>query len=665
MMSGGGDEDRANAQARPSLSPPHRLATPDDLHRYYARRLAEHQRRRRPGDRSLLGRLVPTAIRLRIRAIRPGSRLDNALGRLRRAIARGSDHPLLGPDPDYEIYLASSEPRARELHRQARQARRAPAPLVLHLFDLESRPRPGAWEMTARSLLRQTYPHWTWTSSAGSAAAGGSPPNDDRLRREPNPEAVYRLLAENSSGRPEAFDWIGFLSCGEHAAPQALFHIANSAADGPDLIYADVDWIDDTGVRHDPLFKPDWSPATNLSTDLLSGLLLARRAVVRTALADGRPASGRQFHLRLAEAAERIAHVPGILTHRPGDEQAAWAWLDSADAEGAVRQHLARRGIPNAQVGIGLGGYPRATWDVPSPPPVSIVIPSRDQVEVLEPCLQSLAGRTAHPVAEVIIVDTGSKDPRAEALYRSSPLGARLRLERQPGDFNFARACNAGARRAAGDLILFLNNDTEALDDDWLARMAQWHVFPEVGIVGAKLLYPDETIQHAGVVVGMGGMASHLFQGLPELEAGIFGSDQWYRDLSAVTAACMLVSRRAFESLGGFDEAFRVNYQDVDFCLRARRAGWGVIYTPDARLLHHEALSHRRRIPRRDFELATERWLARGDLDGDPYFNPHVSFMSATPTFTRGPHDSPRALNRRLMNRLPRKEIIALPEDLW
>jgi len=633
------------------------LTSNEELHRYYGRRLAERHRRRRPHDRSLLAQLADWLVRLRLLLAPPGSWLDTGLGWLRRSVGLGTRTTGPSIDLDYEIFLARSGPSKREL---GRQARRTPSAPTLHLVECLPSGGGALRHATADALLRQSYPHWTW--SVGAERRDPDPVwrrADPRFRMAQPFEA---LAADGTRGQDE---FVGLLHRGQAPTRDALFHfaLAASVADPPDLIYADVDWLDGAGVRHDPWFKPDWSRAAMLSADLLSGLLLVRRQLLQEALMSARPGSMWDLHLLLAERASRVVHLPRLLTHLPGEAHDAWPVVDSQACD-VVGEHLGRRGLPGAHAGVGLGGWVRATWRPPHDRAISIVIPSRDQPEILERCLWSLAERTRPGPTEVVVVDTGSGDPRTEAVYRAHPLGERLRVVRQTGDFNFAAACNAGARAASGDLILFLNNDTEALEPDWIERMAQWFVFPDVGIVGAKLLYPDETIQHAGVVVGMGGLASHLFQGEPELSVGLFGSDQWYRDLSAVTAACMLVSRRVFEALNGFDEAFRLNYQDVDLCLRARRGGWRVIYTPDARLLHHEGLSHRKRIPRADFELASQRWLADGHLDGDPFFNPNLSYMSAMPTFNRGRHDHPRALNQRLMRRLPRKEILTLPDDL-
>jgi GT2 family glycosyltransferase len=211
-------------------------------------------------------------------------------------------------------------------------------------------------------------------------------------------------------------------------------------------------------------------------------------------------------------------------------------------------------------------------------------------------------------------------------------------------------------------MLLFLNNDTEVLEEEWLDRMLQWFERPGVGVVGAKLLYPNGRVQHAGVILGIGGLAGHIFTEERENTFGFFGTDGWYRNLSAVTGACLMIPRDLYERIGGFDETFQLIYSDVQLCLRATDLGYRVVYTPEARLLHHESATHHRRIPRVDFENATRKWKLRLEK-GDPFFNPNLTCGSSRPVLRMG-KETPVALNELLMQKLPQKEIILLPGDL-
>jgi GT2 family glycosyltransferase len=254
-------------------------------------------------------------------------------------------------------------------------------------------------------------------------------------------------------------------------------------------------------------------------------------------------------------------------------------------------------------------------------------------------------------------------EPATEALYQHFQTDPRFQTVHYREPFNFGKACNLGARHANGEFLLFLNNDTEILHADWLDRMMQWFELPATGVVGAKLLYPDGSIQHAGVIVGMGGLAAHVFNRLEEHTSTIFGSDDWFRNYAAVTGACMLVRKDLFDQAGGFDEKFQLNWSDVDPCLKIRKAGHRIVYTPLARLIHHEAASHQKRIPRSDFVRAGEKWLAAINA-GDRYFNPNLSYGHAIPHLLLDRSHTSRMMYRDLMARLPQKEIIRIPDDL-
>src|SRR5207302_5033498 len=214
-------------------------------------------------------------------------------------------------------------------------------------------------------------------------------------------------------------------------------------------------------------------------------------------------------------------------------------------------------------------GFVRLTWPA-GDRTVSIIIPNKDREPLLRRCLTSLLRHTGYPRFEILIVDTGSTDEAIRRYYADLAHERRIRVLEHPGPFNFSAANNAGARGATGDLLLFLNNDTEALDEDWLEEMVRWADRPEIGAVGAKLLYPDGTIQHAGIVVGLRGLAHHIYRQAGETRVDLFGSVDWYRDYPAVPRAGLRVSRRVFGGAGGFDEGYRLAYRDSGLCLRIR-----------------------------------------------------------------------------------------------
>jgi GT2 family glycosyltransferase len=433
-----------------------------------------------------------------------------------------------------------------------------------------------------------------------------------------------------------------------------------------DLAYSDADRLDRAGRRTEPFFKPDWSPELLYSCDLLTGVTAFDPSLLDSGLdlSSAGPAWRRAVGLEIGHKCRQPRHIPHVLSHTPLPAQDGTSGYEGEALRRCVSAHLNRQKRVCPVVELGPGGWPIVRWQTRTERLVSVVIPSRDKVELLGPCLEGLLARTTYEPLEIIVVDNASVEDSTKALYRHLSHEARFRLVTHDGPFNFSAACNHGARAARGDLLLFLNNDTEVLHPDWLEQLVQWFEVDGIGAVGSKLLFPDGTLQHAGVIVGMGGIAGHLFHGEHEHYWSLFGSDDWYRNLSAVTGACVLVSREAFDSVGGFDEAYRLAYGDVDLCIRLRNSGWRILYTPHARLLHHESRTRGKRVPRRDFEMIASRLEMSGLLNGDPFYNPNLSYASLRPTFCEGSHDLPRQLFLNLMKRLPPKETILLPDDL-
>jgi GT2 family glycosyltransferase len=262
-----------------------------------------------------------------------------------------------------------------------------------------------------------------------------------------------------------------------------------------------------------------------------------------------------------------------------------------------------------------------------------VIIPTKNRLEMLEKCLPPLLEDTDYPDFEVILVDNDSEEAVQDYYRRlqSEYAPERLRVVDYPGQFNYNTANNLGASQARGELLLFLNNDIQALDSGWLKEMSRWAERPEIGAVGAKLLYPQGTIQHAGVVMGMGAYAGHVFFQAPAEANGPFGSVDWYRDYNAVTAACLMTRRQVFEETGGFDESYQLAMSDVELCLRIRRAGYRIMYTPYARLIHYEGSTRSGHIPALDLTLAYLH-MREYVQDGDPYYNPNLSYAVPIPT---------------------------------
>jgi GT2 family glycosyltransferase len=321
-----------------------------------------------------------------------------------------------------------------------------------------------------------------------------------------------------------------------------------------------------------------------------------------------------------------------------------------------LREHLTGLGIL-AQISVERNLH-RAVWPVRNQALVSIVIPNRDAAVVLKQCVRGLLDETGYEFKELIIVDNESTDPEVLDLYRALETDGCGRIVRRSGRFNFSAACNAGAAAAHGDLLLFLNNDIEVLEPGWLEELVRWAQLPEVGVVGTKLLYPDRTIQHAGVVFGLG-LVGHIFSRASEGTFTCFGSPESYRNYLAVTGACQMMRREVFQQLGGYDERFRLSFSDVVLCMEAWKAGFRVVYTPYARLVHHESYTRRREDSPEDMELLA-RYLKSTRFVEDPYFHSELDARSPVPAVRPPFSPPPREVISNYVERvLAASEVIA------
>ncbi len=396
------------------------------------------------------------------------------------------------------------------------------------------------------------------------------------------------------------------------------------------LLYTDEDVLDGD-ARHAPRFKPALSPDVMLVGDAVGQLALYRTELLNSVGALRPEAAPHEiydlaFRAVTAAGTGRVRHLPAVLCHRAA---ATPDWPASAS--------IPPRDTPGLDA-IELGAWPRPRFHLPDPAPlVSLIVPTRDRADLLAACAAGVLERTAYPALELLIVDNGSTEPDALDLLARLGEDPRVRVLRRAGPFNFAALNNAAATEARGEVLLLLNNDTEVLDPGWLREMVSHAVRPGVGAVGARLLYPDGTLQHGGLLLGPGGAATHVGRGAPRDAPGYLGQLACVRDLSAVTAACLAVRRDVWTTVGGMDERLAVTWNDVDFCLRVRTAGLRVVWTPHAVLLHREGVT-------RGLEAADEARQARfreeqalvratwGDAaEHDPFLNPNLVATEAGP----------------------------------
>jgi GT2 family glycosyltransferase len=459
------------------------------------------------------------------------------------------------------------------------------------------------------------------------------PRQDSRIIVTRAPQHGGISAASNCGREAASGDWIGFLDHDDVLEPDAVFQHVNLLQEhrDADLIYSDEDKLTDAGLDA-PIMKPDWSPDFFLSCNYICHFTIVRCELLHQVGGFRSEYDGAQDYdlfFRITERTSRIYHVPRVLYH--------WRRSDASTADNirrkpqsletgrlAVEAHLKRTG---KQGHVAVDWRTHAYWikrDIPDAKKISIIIPVRDRVDLLARCINSLTSRTRYEPYEIVVVDNDSTSAEAREYFGT----VKHRLLRFSGPFNFSAINNFAVQETDSPWLLFLNNDTELIEPGWLNAMAEHVQRPEVGAVGGRLLFSDDTVQHAGIVVGVGGIAEHAFRGFPAEAPGVCRQLQVMRNYSAVTGACLMTRREVFDEVGGFDEErLPVAFNDVDLCLKMRRAGYLVVYTPYAKLYHHEGASRRRTIEPMETKVMQERWpdvLAR-----DPYYNPNLSRQRA------------------------------------
>ena len=452
------------------------------------------------------------------------------------------------------------------------------------------------------------------------AGLASLPPGRAGVRRLPEgttePEAAAAAAA---AGRAPGFV---LLSQHDQMAPDAVA-LLSAALVGADLVYADEDRVDDRGMAFDPALKPDWSPELYLSSPYVGRPTVLRRDLAATT-GGIRPVDGGDWEhdlvLRVTEHTDRVAHVAEVLCHRRAEDDRA----EPGYGDGAVVAALTRRGEVAA---VDPGPLP-GTWYVrrlpADRPTVSAIIPFRDAATLLRACVDSVTATGADTELELLLVDNGSEEPETFTLLDRLAARPGVTILRDPRPFNWAALNNAAVGSARGEVLLFLNNDVEALHPGWLVALAAQALRPEIGAAGARLLYPTGRVQHAGVVLGLGGAAGHVLAGLPGDRPGYLGMAVLTRDCSAVTGGCLATRQSVFERLEGFNETLGLDLNDIDYCLRARSEGLHVVYEPQAELVHHESPSRGTSGSPQDQLRFLDRWQDMV-VAGDPFLSRHLT----------------------------------------
>jgi GT2 family glycosyltransferase len=510
--------------------------------------------------------------------------------------------------------------------------------LVITVVVRVGMPRPVYLQECLRSLVDQDHRSWELVlHEVGSTDPAVTSViaqflNDPRVTMGTSGAPGRTGATPHAAGVPHVDGFVLLLHAEDVLAPGALARLAVHASDDDvDLIYSDEDGLDGSGLPCRPIFKPDWDPELHLAYPYLGDAIAIRRSLLDALGIEVpvTPAGRYDLELRVTEAARVICHVPEVLYHARSprlspDGHPEGAGRHVTTGRRALEAAAARRGIDATVEPGARPGWYTLRRVVVGEPTVSVIIPFRDQAGMTRACLDSLVRAPGYPVHEVVLVDNGSTEPETRALRRLLEERPATRVVDFRAPFNWSAINNAAAAGCSGDLLLFLNNDIEARSNGWLHALVEQAQRAEVGAVGARLLYPDGSLQHIGVVLGIQGLAAHLFAGLPRGRTAYLGWDRAVRSWSAVTGACMVVRRQTFEELGGFDEGYPVAFNDVDFCLRLRAAGYGVLATPYAELIHFESVSRGLSGYGGDLQRFLARWgdAVRGD---DPCYNPNLS----------------------------------------
>lgn len=503
------------------------------------------------------------------------------------------------------------------------------------------------------SVQAQTYTNWELCLADGSGREHSLQPvvgeyiaKDKRIK--------YCLLDSNegiAGNTNEALkmadgDFVVLTDHDDLLSPEALYQCAKAVQKEPqtDVIYSDEDKVDMSGKKFfEPHFKSDYNIDLLCTMNYICHLFVVRKDVMERAglfesCYDG--AQDHDFILRCTEKAEHIVHIPKVLYHwrchaqstSENPESKLYAFENGCKA---VKAHYDRIGIPaEVEQGPFYGMY-RTHYLWKEQPLVSILIPNKDHVTDLKKCMDSIEEKSTYRNFEFIIVENNSTEEETFAYYKEIEKRDNVRVLYYKEDFNYSRINNFGAKEANGEYVLLLNNDTEMIEPDSIKEMLDVCMRPDVGIVGAKLIFEDNTIQHAGVIIGFGGVAGHAFIGQDRDDNGYFSRIISVQDLSAVTAACLMVRRSVFDEVEGLNEEFKVAFNDIDFCLKVRKAGYLVVYNPYAQFYHYESKSRGQedsadKVARSQQEIGLfgERW---GELleHGDPYYNPNLTLDKA------------------------------------
>ena len=573
-----------------------------------------------------------------IEALRKENKPKGFFGRLfgKETVAEGG----------YEAWLARHKADKRVLRRQ-KHASFAQKPLISIVIPLYCTPLPYLKELI-ESVRRQSYENWQLCLADGSPDDKAKEFLEKHYGREKR--IVYQKLEENggisvntnAAAELAKGEYLMFCDHDDTLEPDALYEIVKAINDtDADVIYTDEDKVSMDGQHYfDPNFKPDFNLFRLRENNYICHIFVVRKSLTgETGMLrsefDG--AQDFDFILRCCEKAKKITHIPKVLYHwrchmdSTAADPSSKAYAYEAGRK-AIREHYQRMGIDAKVDMTERPGWYRSHIKIQGNPMVSIIIPNKDHTDDLELCLFSMSRKSTYRNYEILIVENNSEKEETFEYYKKLPERyPKVRVLTWEKEFNYSAINNFAAEEAQGEYLLFLNNDVEILTPDWIEEMLQNCQQENVAAVGAKLYYPDDTIQHAGVVLGLGGIAGHIMCRASREDPGYFGRMISVQEISAVTAACMMVKKSEFDSVKGFDETFQVAFNDIDLCMKFRAAGKKIIFTPYAELYHYESKSRGLEdTPEKQFRFDKEvkrfqeKWAQQLEM-GDPYYSPNLS----------------------------------------
>lgn len=552
---------------------------------------------------------------------------------------------------DYQEWLVEADSKLAAISQTVEQSIGSnKTPLISIVLPVYN-PSKELLESCLNSVINQSYDNWELcivndasTEPHVEQTLEKFKVRDGRLKVKHSASNEHISSASNQAIEMASGDYVVLLDHDDQLHSHALMLVYDEIRKNKnvDLIYSDEDHITVDGVRCSPFFKPDWSPHLLYSQNYIGHMVCISRNLLMKVKGFELGLEGAQDYdllLKVSENTDQIVHIPHILYHwreHPGSTAVNAGSKPYAHDAGrkALANHLKRKyQSEHIEIGDGVSLFTyQPRFSVVANTKVSIIIPIRDKVELLNQLLDSIKEKTTWTNYEVIIVDNGSVETSTLNYLEHIQKEFGYKVVRDDSDFNWSQVNNTGVEVAEGDVFVFLNNDTIVISEDWLESLVSWAQLPDVAVVGPLLRYDDDTIQHAGVVVGMGGWADHIFKGEEAAhKVGPFVSPVLTRNVLAVTGACQAIERQKFEKLGRFDEKFIICGSDVELCIRAYKEGYKNIYLSQAELYHLESKSRSSFVPENDFDLSKEKYEPYRTQKVDPFFNPNLDKMQSTP----------------------------------